>query len=47
MLDVRIMIVDDGPSVLRALTRINYKSLKAMKVMNLLEELEEQFPVNR
>ena len=26
---------------------INYNSLKAMKAMNMLEELEERFPVGR
>jgi arylsulfatase len=26
---------------------INYNSLKARKAMNMLEELEERFPVNR
>ena len=26
---------------------INYKSLKAMKAMNMLKELEERFPVGR
>ena len=26
---------------------INYNSLKAMKALNMLEELEERFPVNR
>ncbi len=26
---------------------INYNTLKAMKAMNMLKELEERFPVNR